>query len=305
MTKPTLLITGCTGFVGRNLLSSEHFLDFNIFCLIRTPEQSIDLKKLRNDIKFISFDELYNPPNGFYLDACIHLAAYGVSTIQTNYNVLVITNILVTLKLNEISKNFGCKFFINVGSVFEYGEKYENVVIKETDIPSPDNMYGSSKYSAHLLLTSLKKIINLKFITVRPFGLFGKFESIYRLYPQVVTSGIKNESLKLTSGNQIRNIVYVNDFVKFLRLLVDNGDKINEEVVNFTNSIPISIKDFINQIILKLKFNPSLFQFGLLPYRQNESMVYIGDNKLMNSIIKNFQFTDLNVAIEESFLYYK
>jgi hypothetical protein len=25
----------------------------------------------------------------------------------------------------------------------------------------------------------------------------------------------------------------------------------------------------------------------------------------MNSIIKNFQFTDLNVAIEESFLYYK
>jgi nucleoside-diphosphate-sugar epimerase len=273
--------------------------------LIRTPEQSIDLKKLRNDIKFISFDELYNPPNGFYLDACIHLAAYGVSTIQTNYNDFVNTNILFTLKLYEISKNFGCKFFINVGSVFEYGEKYENVVIKETDIPSPDNMYGSSKYSAHLLLTSLKKIINLKFITVRPFGLFGKFESIYRLYPQVVTSGIKNESLKLTSGNQIRNIVYVNDFVKFLRLLVDNGDKINEEVVNFTNSIPISIKDFINQIILKLKFNPSLFQFGLLPYRQNESMVYIGDNKLMNSIIKNFQFTDLNVAIEESFLYYK
>jgi nucleoside-diphosphate-sugar epimerase len=305
MIKPNLLITGCTGFVGRNLISSDHFKDFNLYCLIRTPEQANDLKKIRNDIYFITISELDNSPTDLIFDSCIHLAAYGVNPNQINYTDFINTNIFLTLKLYEFSKKLGCKFFINVGSVFEYGEKYSNSIINETNIPLPDTMYGSSKYAAHLLLNSLHKKINLKFITIRPFGLFGKFESFNRLYPQVIISGIKNEALKLTPGNQIRNIVYVNDFVKFLKLLVVYKNEINEEVINFTNSIPMTIKEFINQIVLKLKFNPSLFQFGLIPYRKYESMVYIGENNLMNSIFKNFQFTDLNHAIEESFQYYK
>jgi nucleoside-diphosphate-sugar epimerase len=305
MIKPNLLITGCTGFVGRNLISSEYFQNFNLYCLIRTAEQANDLKRIRNDLNFVQIEEFNLFKKALKIDACIHLAAYGVNPNQNNYIEFVNTNILLTMKLYEFSKDLGCKLFINVGSVFEYGNKYSNSVISESSIPSPNSLYGASKYSAHMLLTSLRKNLNLKFITVRPFGLFGKYESMNRLYPQVINSGLKNESLKLTSGNQIRNIVYVIDFIKFLKLLIDNKDTINEEVINFTNSIPISIKDFISKIVLKLRFTPSLFQFGLLPHRKNESMVYIGDNKLMNSIIKNFKFTDLEDSIQESFHYYK
>jgi nucleoside-diphosphate-sugar epimerase len=304
MIKPNLLISGCTGFVGRNLISSEHFKDYNLFCLIRTPEQANDLKRIRHDINFIKVEELNLSFNGLKIDACIHLAAYGVNPNQNDYIEFVNVNILLTLKLYEFSKNLGCRLFINVGSVSEYGKKYSNSVISESDFPFPDNLYGTSKYSAHLLLNSLKKNINLKLITVRPFGLFGKYESMNRLYPQVVSSGIKNELLKLTAGNQIRNIVYVIDFIKFLKLLIEDNENINEEVINFTNSIPISIKDFVSTIVLKLGFKSTLFQFGLLPYRKNDSMVNVGENKLMNSLIKNFKFTDLNDAIEDSFRYY-
>jgi len=305
MIKPNLLITGCTGFVGRNLLSSEYFQSFNLYCLIRTAEQGNDLKRIRNDLNFIRIEELNLSFNGLEIYACIHLAAYGVNPDQNNYVEFVNTNILLTMKLYEFSKKSGCKIFINIGSVFEYGEQSADLLITEGTIPSPNSLYGATKYSAHLLLNTLQKNMSLKFITIRPFGLFGKFESMNRLYPQVIKTGLKQIPLKLTSGNQIRNIVFVIDFVKFLKLIVENQEKLNVEVINFTNSTPISVKEFVNRIIHKLSFNPSLFQFGILPYRKNESMVYIGDNQRMKLLFNNFKFTSLESAIDESFDYYK
>jgi nucleoside-diphosphate-sugar epimerase len=305
MIKSNLLLSGCNGFVGRNLLSSNYFKDYNLFCLVRNANQADELKKIRNNIRLILIDEMHLKDKEIVFEACIHLAAYGVNPKQDSYVEYINSNILLTLKLYEFARNNGCKIFINIGSVFEYGVKYSNSIISEINVPSPDNMYGASKYSAHILLSAFQKRIGLKFITVRPFGLFGKYEQNTRLYPQVIISGLKNQMLKLTSGNQMRNIVYVMDFVKFLNLLIENKDSINVDVINFTNSIPISIKEFTEIIIEKLRFDKTLFQFGMLPYRKNESMSYIGDNKLLNSVIKNFEFTDLEIAINQSFGYYK
>ncbi len=304
--KKNILISGITGFIGKNLLSSELFTEFNLYCFVRNVNQKHELLKIRNDIIFLDYEILNKPINlNYKIEACIHLAAYGVNPNEEDLTKIVESNILLTLKLYSFSKSQGCDIFLNIGSVFEYGEKYSNVLITEDLLPFPDSLYGTSKFSSHLFLKTINKKINLKFITIRPFGLFGPFESSNRLFPQVLISGYNKKPLLLTSGEQIRNIVYVQDFIKFLYLILNNHQFIKEEIINFTNSSPISIKQFVNFIIKTLNFDNTLFQFGKIPYRKNESMSYIGSNYLMLNYFPNFQFNDLTSSIILSSKKYK
>ena len=48
----------------------------------------------------------------------------------------------------------------------------------------------------------------------------------------------------------------------------------------------MSVKDFILEIVEVCGFDVSLVDFGSIPYRNNEAMVFAGDNKKLQSIIQ-------------------
>jgi nucleoside-diphosphate-sugar epimerase len=301
----TYLLSGATGFIGKNLLSSTLFKTSLIYCLVRNQAQEKTLQYLHPNLRFIYPNDLTNHSVlKEKLDAVIHLAAYGVNNYQKDVEEMVQTNIILSIRLLDFAKAHQCKLFLNFGSAFEFDSQNAGQLINEHTIANPINLYGITKYTSGMILKSIAKDTTTKLLTLRLFSLYGKNEHFSRLFPLIINTGITKKKLALTAGEQLRDYLYVNDLIKLIFQIIHNSDSIQESILNLCTSKPISIKDFIQTIIKVNQFEPTLFLFGENPYRANEAMQIIGDNQLLLKYFPDFKFTSFEQGITESSNFY-
>ena len=53
-------------------------------------------------------------------------------------------------------------------------------------------------------------------LVLRPYLIYGPGQSFERLIPYVIKKCLNNRSFNLTSGRQLRNLIYINDFINIL-----------------------------------------------------------------------------------------
>jgi nucleoside-diphosphate-sugar epimerase len=235
-----------------------------------------DLDMLIKDAeKYAPFDQIY------------HLATVGVRPEFNDIELICDVNIKMGCKIINFAKKNNSKLFINFGSCFEYGDHGESLLTEDMDC-YPESLYAISKNASTNLMTGYAKNQNVKMITVRPFGVFGNGESSGRLAPSIIRSCMNGQEVKTTEGNQIRDFVNVKDVVKAIIQLA-NANYIVYEIYNICSDNPVKVKDFITEIIEVCGFDKSLVKFGALPYRQNEAMVFAGNNKKLQDVI-NYPF---------------
>ena len=125
-------------------------------------------------------------------------------------------------------------------------------------------------------------------ITVRPFGVFGEGEALTRLAPSIINNCLNGKVVKTTEGQQIRDFVNVKDLAKAIVMLSEANYQ-NHEIYNICSDNPVKVKDFILEIVEVCGLDTSLIEFGSIPYRANEAMIFAGDNKKLQSVI-NYPF---------------
>ena len=72
--------------------------------------------------------------------------------------------------------------------------------------------YGKSKFLATKLIKQKIK----KYIILRLYQVYGPFQKKNRLIPITINSCLKNNSFACSEGNQMRDFLYVNDFIKLI-----------------------------------------------------------------------------------------
>jgi nucleoside-diphosphate-sugar epimerase len=296
-----ILLTGATGFIGKNILSSSLFHFHNFFCVVKDTSRIEFLRLLHPKIDFITPSEIsYTSKYKEKIDIVLHLSAYGVNSIDNDIEEMISTNIIFSSKVFSYSKNSGCFLFINFGSAFEYGKHDSILPITEKTFPQPETLYASSKLSNHFILNTLSRNSNVKLVTFRPFSLYGPFEGKNRLLPTLLNAGFNSVHTKLTYGEQVRDYMFINDLIKILYKTIENHDLVKDEIINICTGKPVSLKNFILTTIKVNNFNSSIFHFGGIEYRKNESMSFIGSNKVLLSLFPDFEFTDLEEGLKLS-----
>jgi len=278
-----VLITGASGFIGKNIvelliekkikiiafLSKDDDLGFNALMKMGVHEFLYENDLFRTDI---------------YFDSCIHLASYGVEYGKDDYDIMLDVNIKLATKIMLFCYRNNCKNFINTGSCFEYG-KNNSFQIEENALKNPDTIYAATKTAADIILRNVAKNHKIKYISVRPFGVFGNYEQYYRLLPLVVKHGMNNKPLMLTRGEQIRDYLYVKDVAQaFFKILSTIEQIPSNEDFNICSSNPITVREFIEEIINVFGFDISLYNFGGIQYRKNESMRFVGSNSKLKKM---------------------
>lgn len=286
-----VLVTGAAGFIGLRLVSE---LVKNRICVYALIEQSdnIGRKKLMDtnpNVKIINSLEymLKNPAYYPNFDCIFHLAAVGVNPAFKNIELFCSVNIKMACQLIDFAKYNQSKLLVNFGSCFEYGD-HGNVLLTEDMDCRPESLYAISKNASTNLSSCYAKNQGVNLITVRPFGVFGEGEDNSRLAPSVIRGCLHNEVVKTTAGEQVRDFVNVKDIVKAVIALAES-DFAPYEIYNVCSGNPVSVRDFILEIIDTCGFNRSLVDFGGIPYRKNEAMVFAGSNKKLQNII-NYPF---------------
>lgn len=273
MTRKKILILGGSGFLATNLAKKLHKLNFNIFLLCK--KKNISLKK-KNTIKYLfcdinNFQKLKKILKNINFEYVINLSG------NINHNDKKQTKQTHFIGLKNIVKcliNKKIKLFIQAGSSLEYGNY--NSPQPEKKNCKPISFYGKVKLLASRYLLSKK--ITFKVVILRMYQIYGPHQKQNRLIPHVITSCLKNKTFDCTSGLQIRDFLFVDDFSNLI-LKILKKDKLKSKIYNVGSGKPILIKKLVKKIVKIIgKGNP---KFGALKMRKDETLnLYPNINKI-------------------------
>lgn len=218
MTK--FLITGASGFVGANFVRRLVKNKKSVVIFVRKNSNlwrlhdvlssievkfvdMYDIKELRNLLKKIKPDFIY------------HFAAYGGHTFQKDVDIIIKTNAISSFNLMyALDECKNLKRFINIGSSTEYGPKVKPM--KEIDKTMPTTFEGITKNVQTTFAQFFAKNYRFPIVTLRLFSVYGPYEQPGRLIYDVVTSLIKNQTLKLSTPYPKRDFVFIEDVISAL-----------------------------------------------------------------------------------------
>ncbi|MCX2582893.1 NAD-dependent epimerase/dehydratase family protein [Pedobacter sp. MR22-3] len=153
-------------------------------------------------------------------DVVIYAAGGGIQFgLKEDVDAIYKLNVSVPISIFNILKDAGFNgTFITFGSYFEIGENIENISFAEQDLISTQLFaptdYTISKRTLTRFFSSAHA--NFQFYHFILPTIYGENESKNRLIPYTLNSIYNNVEMKLTSGGQVRQYIYIFDAISLL-----------------------------------------------------------------------------------------
>ena len=248
-----LLITGASGFVGRNLLpllsptGDDEQPEFEVHA---TSSRHIDnIPDVHWHQVDLTDDEAVNALMASVRpEALIHLAWFNGESAsryedERNNEWVGITENLV----KSFAANGGRRAVVT-GSVIEYGA--QNGVIDESCVAEPVTAYGRCKLEATNRVMALSDADpQLSVCVARPFFLLGPHEERARLVPTVATQLLRGEPAELSAGTQRRDYIHATDVASAILALLDSDV---EGPVNVGRGQSISVRELAELVAAQI-----------------------------------------------------
>lgn len=260
----SVLLTGATGFVGRQILQALQMAGIRVRVVIRTGSQTRLPAHISTIEKIIQSPDLFSECSEWWAENCkgvdtvIHSAWYAEpgQYLQSEKNIDCLAG---TLQLAKGAAKAGCKRFIGIGTCFEY-DLTSGTVSVETKL-YPLTPYAGAKAAAFMALTQWLPLQRVEFAWCRLFYLYGEGEDARRLVPYLRARLEKGASAELTSGIQIRDFM---DVAQAGRMVVDVALSNQQGPINICSGIPITIRQLAENIADEYG-RRDLLRFGVRP----------------------------------------
>ena len=263
-----VLITGGSGFIGANLVRSLINQSARVNLFLRPGAKTWRLTSLLKKTKIYNVDitdkqSIEKAIKKIKPQVIFHLAVYGAYPKQADFGTTIKTNILGTVNLLEAIKNTQTAL-VNTGTSSEYG--YKNKPMKETDSLEPTFAYAASKAAISWLGKIFSQQFNQPIITLRPFSIYGDWEEPDRFVPTIINNCLKNQPIKLVSGKQVRDWLYIEDMVRAYLMAGERSD-LKGEIFNIGSGKQVLVSEVARKII-KLVNKPVQVRVGAYKPRQ-------------------------------------
>jgi UDP-glucose 4-epimerase len=233
-----ILLTGGTGFIGRNLipaLTGEH----EVFAVTRTtPPESDGVTWVEQDLA-APLDHSKLPPQ---IDAVIHMAqSKHYREFPGRADDVFAVNVHSTQRLLEYAREAGAERFLlaSTGGVYGSSER----AVSEGDRLNPLNFYMSSKYSAEALVWSYAQFF--KTVTFRFFFVYGPGQD-RMLVPLLLGRVLGGETITIDGDPGLRiNPIYVGDAV---RAIVPALSLPESDTFNVAGDEVVTIRELVNKM---------------------------------------------------------
>lgn len=294
--KKKVLITGGTGFIGRNVVDElisrgweVHSLVFPPFApekegLIQYEMNLMDTEAVNKFLKEHNFENL------------IHLAWYVGP--KCHVHDLNLDWTLATLNLLKNFKENGGKRFAGAGTISEYEYKYGYLLEDETPT-SPKTLYGESKNSIYKIASVYCKQNGIEFKWPRIFNLYGPAEKSQRLMPSVINSCLKGEDVKVSDCLKFQDYLHVKDTACGI---VDVFESDIEGAVNICSGKPIQLRAIVEKIAELTNFKGKIL-WGAIPAAFGDEVV-VGNNEKLKSTGWNQKYS-LEEGLKETIDWWK
>jgi nucleoside-diphosphate-sugar epimerase len=209
--RKSILLTGATGFVGKQVLKRLLQSDVDITLVTRTGS-NYPMERFENVVKTIETDDLFNETSAWWAASCcdidvvIHAAWYAEpGAYYTSFS--NIDCLRGSLNLAEGCVVAGVAKFVGIGSCAEY--EISSDPINHDGVLKSCTMYDAAKIATFQLLEQIFNSKNISFAWCRLFYLYGEGEDKRRLVPYIRSQLSLGEFANLSSGYQVRDFINV------------------------------------------------------------------------------------------------
>ena len=241
------LVTGSSGFAGRNLCNTLSRLGARLRSFVRSKNDSVadwpNAITVLGDVQ--DYHSLLEALKG--VDIAFHLASITLipetraKIFNTfNTNALGTLNFLMAAKARDVSK------IVYVSTCHVYG-KQENLPITEACAPKPIDIYSASKLAGESLALSFAEMYGMNISISRAFNHYGPYQRPDFLVPSIILRLLRNEELQMGNPLPTRDFAFVEDIVRGYALLAENGR--SSEIYHFSSGIERSVREIVKTVM--------------------------------------------------------
>lgn len=238
-----VLVTGATGFLGREIVKELLANDFEVLGISRTSSANINCVQIDITVeseveKLKRFDDI---------DAIIHCAGLAHQFGKTSRDDFIKVNVKGTENIVKLANYLKIQHFILISSVSVYGnakKEFNSLKFQEEAQCSPIGDYAESKFEAEKVSKNISKNINVTIL--RPATIIGEGDkgNVLRLIQTID----KNRFIQIGKCENYKTLVDKNYVAKVCLQIVKN--KLNG-VYNLANP-PLMMSDIIETIYQSL-----------------------------------------------------
>ncbi|WP_025674881.1 NAD-dependent epimerase/dehydratase family protein [Paenibacillus polymyxa] len=292
-----VLVTGGAGFIGSHIIDvlEEKHIDYFVVDNLSTGKLS-NLPRNANfykvDILDAEFEKVFSEELPTHV---IHLAAQSKVNISNTAPLKDgEVNILGTLNVLKLCKEYSCKKIIYSSSAAVYGNA-ENLPINEDTPINPVSNYGISKFTPELYIKCYAYNYGIEYTILRYSNVFGPRQTtdgeggVISIFLNNIINGKKNYIFG--DGEQTRDFIYVKDIAQANLLSLFSG---HNQTINISTGKSISINELYSAI-------STICKNDLLPIYELQRLGDIKHNVLSNeralSVLKWRPIYSLNEAL--------
>ncbi len=267
-----VLITGASGFIGGHLAQRMVRQGEEVTVVVRPQSDVSNLDAVRQDVEVVEHDGSGEGmraivdaarPDLVYHVASMFIAEHKPEDVAP----LITSNLLFPSLLVEAMAGLELRNLINVGTSWQNFENRDY---------SPVCLYAATKQAFEALLQFYVETGRLQVITMKLFDTYGPGDprpKLFRLLRRLADSG---ESLAMSPGEQLQDLVYVDDVTEALAMA---GERLRQgrldggsEVYAVSSGAPIPLKELVASYA-EVSGRSLDIEWGGRPYREREVMV--------------------------------
>jgi len=285
----SIFITGCTGFIGSNLVERLIERKYEIYALCRNvTDRKLSLPRETNivwgdisDGHFLKkILKQINP------DIVIHLAAQSsVAFSHEHVQENVETTLMGSINMQKACQNLSnLEKFIFAGTSEEYGNQ-KKFPIKEDAPLLPNQPYAIAKVAADEYFQYCKDAIGFPEITLRPFNSYGRTKNFTFVTESIIYQMLTQDKVCLGSPEPVRDLLYVDDHVNGYIKTIDipYEELENISAINICTNVGTSIRNLAEMIKNIIRFKGEII--WNVKTRPTEINFLVGDNSLAKKVL--------------------
>lgn len=266
-----ILLTGATGFLGSHLAHALLSKGHEVKALKRRESSLSRLQDIHHEISWHCVDAREDLRDDIFSDVNFVVHAAGAYGRQGEpFKQLIETNVLFSLKVLDCAIRSGTRSFINAGSC----------------LPRGTDPYALSKAQfTEWGKMSIRRSAT-QFVNIQLEHMYGPGDDETKFVDRIVDSCLRNESeIKLTSGSQQRDFIYISDVVDAFLTLLENPVQGESSYVDLPlgSGETIAIRELV-ELIHQLTDSKARLGFGEVALREEEVLFSRADITAFNKM---------------------
>jgi nucleoside-diphosphate-sugar epimerase len=269
---PRVLLTGATGFVGRETLAALVRDGHEVHVAGRRRPAPARTRVHWHEVDLLAeAGETARILAASRPEVLVHLAWYAEHgrfwTAPENVDWVEASLRL----LREFARTEAARRVVMAGTCAEY--KWTRSVYAEHDPCVPRTLYGAAKHGLRVVAERFAVERGLSFAWGRLFFLYGPGEAEGRFVPAIGRRLLAGEPAPMTAGTQIRDFLHVADAGAAFAALAAGE---TEGPVNIGSGVGVSLRD-IAASIARYAGGPARLQIGAIPTRADDPPSLVAD----------------------------